>query len=240
MFSDYFIKLEKNLLKKSKTTTKGKSKTGKTAASKKDSAFDRKEVMEKLRKIIPAHLEMDSVRMIDPSGYSPEGADFIVFKEYFKDIVTMMNGFVPAELVHATYHISPNLNQKGLVNILNKVVQTKKTNRYIERDMDMPLIPAFIIAQKTEYDLPELKNSILNYYTSKGIGNEYEVDIIVILKTGVIIKNWREKRSYIALETKEDSLMWFFILMNEYLEVDRKSDFDLRDYVKQSEKYEEY
>ena len=64
--------------------------------------------------------------------------------------------------------------------------------------------------------------------------------IIVILNTGIIIKNWREKRSYIALETGKDTLMWFFILMCEYLDTEKEIEFDLRNYVQHREEYKEY
>ena len=75
---------------------------------------------------------------------------------------------------------------------------------------------------------------------AKGIDNISEVDIIAILGKGVIVKNWREKRSYSAIETGKDTLMWFFILMNEYLDIPRGENFDLRAYVKHAENYNEY
>ena len=240
MFAEYFIKHEKEILKKAKSrkTTKGQSDKGTKSKKQESTSFN--DLIERLNKMIPSHPKIDTNRLIDASGYSPKGVDFIVYKEYFRDIVNMMGGFVPAELTYATYHVSPNVNKKGLPEVLDRVVQTKKVSRYIDREKESPLIPAFIIAYDSSYTLPELKNAILEYYMSKGIGHEYECDIIAILHKGIIIKNWREKRSYIALETKDDTLMWYIILMNEYLEVDRGEDFDLRDYVKQSEKYEEY
>ena len=60
------------------------------------------------------------------------------------------------------------------------------------------------------------------------------------MNIGVVVKDWREKRNFIALETGKDTLKWFFILMNEYVNVDRGNDIDLRNYVKHAEKYNEY
>ena len=54
------------------------------------------------------------------------------------------------------------------------------------------------------------------------------------------VSDWKEKRSYKALETGKDTFKWFFMLMNEYLDVERGSDLDLRNYVKRQERYNEY
>ena len=62
----------------------------------------------------------------------------------------------------------------------------------------------------------------------------------MILHKGIVVKNWRERRSFIALETKEDTFMWFFILMNEYLDVKREQNIDFRKYVKKEVVYNEY
>ena len=62
----------------------------------------------------------------------------------------------------------------------------------------------------------------------------------MILHKGIVVKNWREKRSFIALETNEDTFMWFFILMNEYLDVKKEHNIDFRKYVKKEVVYNEY
>ncbi|MDY6968477.1 MAG: DUF6602 domain-containing protein [Spirochaetota bacterium] len=243
MFSDYFVKLEKNIIKKFKSeTSKPARDDGKTAKgkSKKEEIPNNKELKDALIKIIPSHLKLDTLRLVDSSGYSPDGVDFIIYKEYFPDIKKMLGGKIPSELVYATIHISSNLNNKGLHKALNNVVQSRKVDRYIERETASPIIPAFIIAYNTTYSFPDLKEAIIDYYITRSISSDFETEIITILNKGIIIKNWREKRSYIALETGKDTLMWFFILMNEYLDVNKDESIDLRNYIKQSERYNEY
>ncbi|HOF14608.1 MAG TPA: hypothetical protein PLN01_09820, partial [Spirochaetota bacterium] len=94
---------------------------------------------------------------------------------------------------------------------------TKKLNKYAELDQDI-IIPAFVIAQSSDIDVPQLKNDVLDYYVDYSVDSTFEFDIMMTIGKGIIIKDWREKRKFVALETEEDTLLWFFILMNEYLD----------------------
>ncbi len=238
MFSKYFDIAVKNFFKKTK---QGKS-TGKGAKKAKDGkeAIDIDALKVSLNKIIPSRFKIDSFKMIDPSGYSPDDVDLIAYKELYRDIDSLMEGYIPCELVYGTYHVLPVLNKDSLMEMLRKVVQAKKINRYTDRETQPAIIPAFVIAFETELNLADLKTAIIDNYMLMSTDHASEVDIIAILNTGIVIKNWRDKRSYIALETGEDTLMWLFILMNEYLDVDKDNEFDPRNYVKHAEKYNEY
>ncbi len=243
MFSNYFKHIEKDILKKAKSATKGGAKGGKGASGKslkKTSIPKHDDLKTILSNIIPSNLKLDSAKLIDPSGYSPEGVDFIAYRDICRDMINIMGGYVPCDLVHGTYHVTDNLNNENLNDALTRVLLTKKLNRYSETESATPPIPAFVIAYDTDIKFPDIKNIIIDHYMAKSIDNISEVDIIAILGKGVIVKNWREKRSYIAIETGKDTLMWFFILMNEYLDIARGENFDLRSYVKNAENYNEY
>lgn len=233
MFSKYFQKLEKNLSKKIRSSKKGK---GGGA----EKSIDINALKDDLNKMIPSRLKIDSLRMIDPSGYTPESVDLIAFKDLYRDMLSIMDGFIPCELVYGTFHVLPMLNKESLNDIIRKVVQVKKINRYAERDESPAIIPAFVIAYNTDIKLPDLKSVLVENYMAMSIDRLSEVDIIVILNNGIIVKDWRDRRTYIAIETGKDSLMWFFILMNEYLDVEKDSEFDPRNYVRHGEKYNEY
>ncbi len=244
MFSDYFQKIEKKIIKKAKPAKKIGAKDDKSAKDSKSakqgpSGAD-SELKDCLNNIVPSDLKVDDVKIIDPSGYSPEGIDLVAYKEKFRDIGNIMGGSIPCDLVFGTYHLANVLNKDSLNDSLTRVLQAKKINQYTESDSEMTLIPAFIIGYDSEFKLPDLKNLIIDHYMAKSIDHMYEVDIIAILGKGIIVKDWREKRSYIAIETGKDTLMWCFILMNEYLDIERGVNFDLRFYVKHAEKYNEY
>ncbi|MCL2025245.1 MAG: hypothetical protein FWG92_00360, partial [Leptospirales bacterium] len=108
-----------------------------------------------------------------------------------------------------------------------------------EADENIFRIPAFIIAGDGGYSIRDIKNDILNYYNNRNVDPECEFDILVILGRGLVVKNWRE-RVYIAIETLEDTLMWFFILMNEYIDIERRIEMDFRKYIKSEKNYAEY
>jgi hypothetical protein len=243
MFSKYFENIQKNLTKKLKTPKKGEAKREsgeKSGSKKKTEPVNIGALKEILNKIVPAQFVIDSFKMIDPSGYSPEKVDLIAYKELYKDIISIMDGCVPCELVYGTFHVYPVLNKDTLNDLLRAVVQAKKINRFTDREEKPALIPAFAIVYDAEINLPDLKSGLIDNYMSMSIDPTSEIDIIAIINKGLVIKNWRDKRSYIALETGKDTLMWFFILMNEYLDINKDNEFDLRNYIKHAGKYNEY
>ena len=246
MFSKYFENIEKSLIKKPKAAVKaGKvtkgSKSRKTVPEKKIKAtVDISFLKDTLSKIVTSQFVIDSVKMVDPSGYSPNETDLIAYKQLYRDVVSIMGGHVPCELVYGTFHIYPAINKGSLNELIRSIVQVKKINRFSDREDKPALIPAFAIAYESDISLPNLKTALIDNYMSMSVEPASEVDIVMIINKGLIIKNWRDKRSYIALETGKDTFMWFFILMNEYLDVNKDSEFDLRNYVKHVEKYNEY
>lgn len=247
MFKKYFGELEQQLLKNAPAAQKGDKaaskkgkKTAAAAKAEKVTSASPLELMKSFEKIIPSRLSIGQLKLIDASGYSPEGIDFLIYKELCRDMVNVMEGYVPAELVYGCFHLCPVLNKENLGNVLNGVIQAKKINRYTEKEAATPLIPSFVVCYSMDFNFPDLKNAILDYYISRGIDNSFEFDVMIIINRGMIIKNWRDKRNFIALETGKDTMMWSFILMNEYFDVNKGDDLDIREYVKYTEKYNEY
>ncbi len=244
MLTKYFKDFDENIAKKSQSSTKKSSKkTSKSAAGKGvNLTIDVKKLQDALNQIVPTHLAVDSAVPVTVTGFSPGGADLVAFRKYNKDIISMMDGHVPFELIHGTYHVVQNLDQKSLTDVLERVMEVKKMNRFAETGGDYytASVPSFIIAAYTTYSFQDLKNDITEFYMSRGLEYDLEMDLLTLLNRGVVVKNWREKRSFVALETSEDTSMWFAILMNEYLEVEKEIPFDLRNYVKKDIVYKEY
>ncbi len=245
MLTNYFKDFEKNFIKKSLKSSKStheKSATRKTGIQKNASTqIDIDKIKGSLSRIIPGKFAIDAVRPISASGFSPEGADLIIYFDYCKDILELFNGAVPQELVHGTISIIQNLDKKGLSEVLNRVAGVKKINFFASNEeTSQPAIPAFIITGESSIPLPELKNDMINYYMSNNIDFSHEVDVLMVLNKGLLIKNWREKRSFIALETGKDTMMWFYILLNEYLDIEKSRALDMRKYIKNETIYPEY
>jgi hypothetical protein len=212
------------------------------AADVRQVSVDMGKLKEHLSRIIPSHLTIAAAKPIDGSGFSPDGADLIVYREYCKDIIKIMNGYVPCEIIQGTFHVLPFLDRNSLVEVVNRIATVKKIDRFsnIPEEASIVPIPSFVIVFETSYEFTELKNDIINYYMNKSIEHTFEMDIMLIVNKGIVVKNWREKRSFYVLETGLDSMLSFFILMNEYLEMNRGKELDFRNYAKKDVQYKEY
>ncbi|MCP4137629.1 MAG: hypothetical protein GY754_42070 [bacterium] len=250
MLSKYFTDLQSKLVKKKATAKKSAAKTASKKTSKGPAKIkaDLKLLTEKLSNIIPAHLAVEAAKPIDASGFSPEGADLIVYRPYCNDLVQIMGGYIPCELIYGTIHVVSELDKTSLADVINKVATVKKLDKFSqaeqfdEDEMDFQSLvkPAIIIAYNTDYSMLDLKNDIVNYYMAKGIEHELEFDLLIILNKGIYVKEWKEKRSFYGFETGPDSMMWSFILINEYIDVKREDEIDYRKYVRSDEVYKEY
>ncbi|MGQ9844231.1 MAG: hypothetical protein ACUVRK_11805, partial [Spirochaetota bacterium] len=231
MLKEYFVALQQGLgvqeIRPNKKSTR---------RSHVKEEFDAKKIMNLLQDIIPHDFIISDKKPVDASGYVPKTVDYIAYYKKWNIIDQMMNGHIPSELIYGTFHIVDKIALHQLPEILNNVVLTKKLNKYSELEESV-LIPAFVIAGSCDIDMPQLKNVILDYYIERSIDTSLEFDIMMIVGKGLIIKDWREKRKFVALETEEDTLLWFFILMNEYMDVDKKHSLDLRNYVKEARRY---
>lgn len=237
MLKSYFLDMNKKIVKK----VSGKASAKKTGSSKAASGIDEKILCEKFEGLLPGQFKIGAAKPLDSSGFSPEGADLIIYNEYCKDIIKMMNGYIPYELIYGAVFIVDDLTKTSLADVINRVATVKKINKFSESESSFT-VPSFILANTSaDYPLSELKNDILNYYMSKGIEGESEFEIMGLLNKGIIVKDWHHgNRSFAALETQEDTAMWFYILLSEYLEVERDEPFDLRKYVRNDKIYKEY
>lgn len=242
MLAKYFETLQKQLIKKK--TIKGtlaKTTSSKKAAEKTALVINRDDVIKAFSGIVPSHLTVAVAAPVDENRFAPDESDFLIFKNYCQNMTAILGGYVPLELVYASCYIAPTLNKKTLFETLGRVASVKKISVYSDvTDQQEFRIPAFIITGDEGYHLRDVKNDILNYYDSKNIDAECEFEILAVLNRGLIVKNWRERRSFIALETGSETLMWLFVLMNEYLDVKRDVEIDFRKYIKTEKNYEEY
>ncbi len=244
MIKDYFLGINKKAVKKStskKATSTAKTGAKKTSAASRGGKLDVKFIMEKINSISPTHIGVEALKPIDQSGFSPEGSDFVAFERYCDALPELFKGYVPFELLRGAFFFQDKLTKVTLGETLGRVTTVKKINKFAENESTYSL-PSFIVAGGAEsYPLLDIKNDIVNYYISRSIESEAEFELMAIVNYGMVIKDWSQgSRSFTALETGEDTLMWFFVLMNEYLEIERDEDFDLRSYIKNEKAYNEY
>ena len=239
MFRNFFADIDKKVLKKASAAEPAEE--GAPKSKKGGYNIDTNALIEKLNGLVPGNLKVAPVRPVDSTGFSPDGADFIAYKEYCRDIDKILNGHVPYEFIHGAFFITNSLNRNTLSDVLNRVSTIKKIDHFVEEGGKFS-IPSFIIANNNkEYKLIDLKNDIMNFYISKNMPTESEFEIMMVYNEGLLIKDWnRGDHRYIGLETGNDTFMWFFILMNEYLDVEREDVFDPRNYVRSEKVYNEF
>ena len=204
MLKNYFIDFNKKIIKKSAAAkgTSAKGSAAKGSAKKGSVSIDIPAFIQKLDGIIPQKLKVDALKPVDSSGFSPDGADLIVYNEYCRDIKNLMNGYIPFELIHGAFFIVNDLNKSSLAEVFSRVSTVKKINHFTEEAGSFS-IPSFIIANNNpDYTLPEIKNDIMNYYMSKNVASDSEFEIMMIHNGGLLIKDWHKgDHRFIGLET---------------------------------------
>ncbi len=68
--------------------------------------------------------------------------------------------------------------------------------------------------------LEDVKDAIIDYYVSKA-SIMYSSSMSHDPQQGLVVKNWREKRSFVALETGAATLMWFSYSSARILDMER-------------------
>ena len=106
--------------------------------------------------------------------------------------------------------------------------------------MNRDLSHRLLLHSSSGYSLPEIRETVIETYMSQDVEPDFEADIIVVLGKGLLAKKWGQPRSYAAIETGADTLMWFYILMREYLETGKTGTVDLRALVLDQGNYPEY
>jgi hypothetical protein len=238
MLKNYFIDFNKKIIKKAAAAKTASSK----GASKKGAVtLDVPAFMEKLDGVIPGQLRIKPLKPVDSSGFSPDGADIIAYREYCRDIDKIMNGYIPYELIHGAFFVVNDLTKSSLADVFGRVSTVKKINHFTEEAGSFS-IPSFVLANANpDYTLPEIKNDVMNYYMSKNVSSDSEFEIMMIHNAGLLIKDWHKgDHRFIGLETGDETMMWFVILMNEYLDVEREDVFDIRKYVRAEKTYNEF
>ncbi|MDA3899734.1 MAG: hypothetical protein PF637_04340 [Spirochaetes bacterium] len=252
MFQPYFARLEKHLIKiyqaQGKKTAKKSAKSAKTAkkstekslvkaSSKGDGDYD--DLIKAINGMLPEGNIITRSKICDSSDISVDTADFVVAEKRFKGMELIFPDEIPVELIRGSFAVCKTINRKQLVDTLINVANCKKVGQY-EKKNEPPFHASFVIAFDSTYKMDELKKAIKEIYSENSVDPRFEFDLMIILGKGIVIKDWSSKGNYIALDTGEDSLMWFYIIMNEYLSLTTSQEFDLRNYIRNPKVYDEF
>jgi hypothetical protein len=232
MISRYFKTAEENFIARyfPSQTKRG----GKKAVERYD------EFLSFVESSLPETFSAAHVAIRDRSGYTPDMADFTVFRSIARNTAAIFGSIIPFELACASFHIAPVLDRKTIIESLVRVAHVKRCDRYEGKQDEPSFISSFVITFGSNYSLTEIRGAMVEAYESQDVESDFEVDIVAVLGQGLIVKKWGESRSYAAIETAGDTLMWFYILMREYLDTDKGAKADLRSLVLDQKSYPEY
>ena len=127
MISKYFREFDRKVLRRKKTDEPEVPGKGKVSPR---VALDLEQVRDTLAGIIPSHLTIEAAKPIDSAGFSPDGIDLIAYQKYYPDIVNILGGYVPYELVYGTYHLVQDLDKEALIDVLGRTATAKKLNMF--------------------------------------------------------------------------------------------------------------
>lgn len=166
--------------------------------------------------------------------------DLIVYKKWCKNFLKLTGGYVLTDQIYSFISIENELTTDSLLKHV-EITQSIKTMYAMDYQLsEEKIIPIYSIlfSYKSRVPLLSHKLSLVNASEEKNIPMTHEVDMVCILDQGMIIKDW-EQSVFKIIETKEDTLMWFYILFIEFLDRDNELKLDLRSYIKEQKQYAE-
>ena len=168
--------------------------------------------------------------------------DLLLYKSLCANYLSMTGGYVLSEDIYAAFTVESSYKQQALGAHLSLTRALKSLYISQKEEAAQAIIPLYSIffAYASQNSLLAIKQYLLKYLEQKEIPINQQLDMICILGKGIIIKDWENQGRYRGLETGRDTLMWFYIILMEYL--DRGGDeysLPLRDYVKSGSAYKE-
>ncbi len=195
-----------------------------------------------LKNHIPANFSISSGKVRNKKHLLNRSCDVLIYNKWVPKLLDMTGGYVLSETLYTVMSLERKLTDTS---ILNHAVLTNALKTLYTGDLDTPesqIIPMYSIlfAYDSDATLRNLKQSLKESSLEKEIPLNRQVDMICVLNRGLIIKDWEEGGDYKVVETGKDTLMWFYILLLEYLDRDGKVGLDVREYINNGEEYKEY
>ena len=168
--------------------------------------------------------------------------DILIYKSLCTHYLSMTGGYVLAEDIYAACSVETSYKKQALAACLSLTRALKSLYISQKEEAAQSIIPLYSIffVYSSSSSLLAVKQYLIEYLQQKEIPINQQLDLICILGKGLIIKDWEGGGSYRGLETGRDTLMWFYIILMEYL--DREGELhslSLRDYVKSKRSYME-
>ena len=242
MFSNHFIE-QSELLEKSleKAVTKYLSKKSTNSVEKEKDLRVYEGVYQFLQKHLPENCSLSSGRIRNQKQILKKNCDVVLYRKWCESYLEMTGGYVLSEDLYAFMSLEMDLNIQNLSNHINLTKATKTLYTNFENDKVHVIIPLYSIffSYNTDLSLTQIKKELNKVIEKKEIALNQQLDLICILNHGLIIKDWENGGTYRGIQTGKDTLMWFFVILTEYLDQKERTSISFRDYIKEGREYSE-
>jgi hypothetical protein len=247
MFTKYFREKTKKIWKDYNSFKKSLSKE-KEVEEKQEKKKKKKVILPKdilinfLEEHLPERYKVAENGTIIDSKSAEVNGDIIIYHHYCPKIMDMTGGKFMVEFVHSVIEYEETLSFDNIGSHINRIKDIKSLNVILANEEVKQSIVGVVFAYKSLEHIKDLKRYIIEFNKANNISIMGGVctDIFVVLDQGLIIADYSSDRKYVAIETQEDTLMWFYILLMEWIDSTAPRVYSLRDYIKRLERYPEY
>ncbi len=194
-----------------------------------------------LQEHLPTDFSVTLGRVRNGKQILKNSCDVLVYKEWCKAYLSMTGGYVFSQDLYTFLKIESSIDSQNLRGYISLTRAIKSLYLAQVKNTPPSIIPLYsvLFSYTSSRGLVHIKESLIKEIEKKEVPLNYQVDMICILGRGIILKDWEAGGSYRGIQTGEDTLMWFYILLMEYLDRDGKMQINLRDYIKSNRNYSE-
>ncbi len=170
-----------------------------------------------------------------------KNCDLLIYKKWCQNFLAMAGGYVVSDFLYAFMSLETDLTTASVIThatMTNAVKSLYKGEREFAENQVIPVFST-IFAYRSSVPIMSHRVAIQGASRERGISVNHEMDMICILNQGLIIKDWESGGGYKIVETGDDTLLWFYILLLEYLDRDGAVGINARDYIKNAKVYKE-
>ncbi len=240
MFTNHFIGEAQNL---QKSLEKALAKY----SSKKPSSSEEKDlrVFEGFYQFIQKHLPescfLSSGGVRNQKQILKKNCDLVLYKRWCESYLEMTGGYILTEDLYAFMSIDVEFNASTLNHHVSLTRAIKSLYTSQETDEAKVIIPIYSIlfVYHSSSSLLQIKKELEKLIERKEIILSQQVDMICVLDKGFIIKDWENGGIYRGIQSGKDTLMWFYVMLMEYLDQKDRNPIIFRNYVKEGRDYPE-
>ncbi len=239
MFTEYFQKQSQAL---EKALAKKLGKRGVKLPEKEKDLNIYQEFYTFLKDHVPEDYSLATGKVRNKKHLLNRNCDLLIYKKWVPKVLELTGGYILSDALYGFLSLEANLTAAGLGTHASLTRALKSLYVGEKQFEELEPIPMYsmLFAYGSEHSLLFHKQSLMEISQEKEIPVNLEVDLICVLGQGLIIKDWEIAGGYKVVETGDESLMWFYVLLMEYLDRDGRMNYNLRDYIKNNKEYNEY